>query len=547
MSWKNSDAMNHESPSSATTPPRRGSASASRYRARLVPLYRILDHLTEGMVYFMVVFSPWAFGTTQNWSVWTMNVAGFSLGLLLIAKWIIRWHAGYQPPRWIPWAGSPEWHEDPYAARRRFLTRTLAVLTVLILGYCLISAVNARAVFDWTNHQFTYFECIGWLPHSYDRTSTWFAFWTYLGLAFSFWAIRDWLLGKTRREYLRHQDEESSLPTPHAAAGLHARAMPLNSRLRRVLWVLCLNGAALALVSIIQRLDATDKLLWLVKPRIGGPDFHFGPYAYRSNAAQYFNLLWPICIGFWWLLNSQFHAQRIGSTRMGSRPHVLLLPVAAVIAACPFISTSRGGFLICLVSLPVIIGILLWTSPKRSWQWKTMLALLTFLIAFGLYLGWEPLSVRLRGLRNLSADESSVERMGQYQNSLRILSDYLPAGIGPGAYTSVYWLYLDPGGKWYPYAHNDWLQTLAEWGWVGLGMIVLAFAVAWLGTIITHSGKPAFTGCVMASAGMLLIHAAVDFPLQIYSLLFLLIILTSLLVSMPQRTGPPVAVYRLEC
>jgi len=69
-------------------------------RAGDVLIYRVCEDITEALVYLMVVFSPWAFGTTQPWSIWTMNVAGYSLGALLIAKLAIRQVKGYRPPRW---------------------------------------------------------------------------------------------------------------------------------------------------------------------------------------------------------------------------------------------------------------------------------------------------------------------------------------------------------------------------------------------------------------------------------------------------------------
>ena len=69
-------------------------------RARDVQLYRACEDLTEPLIYLMVVFSPWAFGTTQPWSIWLMNAAGYLLGLLLAAKLAIRWLKGYRPPRW---------------------------------------------------------------------------------------------------------------------------------------------------------------------------------------------------------------------------------------------------------------------------------------------------------------------------------------------------------------------------------------------------------------------------------------------------------------
>ena len=49
-------------------------------------LYSACDRATEWLIYFMVVFSPWAFGTTQAWSVEIMNDAGYLLGVLLATK-----------------------------------------------------------------------------------------------------------------------------------------------------------------------------------------------------------------------------------------------------------------------------------------------------------------------------------------------------------------------------------------------------------------------------------------------------------------------------
>ena len=211
-------------------------------------------------------------------------------------------------------------------------TRILAGLTVAILGYCLVSAVNARATFHPSELSFAYYEkCIRWLPHSLDSARTWQAFWNYLGMACAFWAIRDWLLGKSaveeRAEHGRSQQGGSD------------SGQVLPGRLRRLLWVLAINGGLLAVEGIVQRLEGSGKLLFLVKPRVNpGAQTQFGPYAYRANASQYFNLVWPVCLGFWWMLN------RSASKR--STIHHLVLVCCALMAACPMISTSRGGALV---------------------------------------------------------------------------------------------------------------------------------------------------------------------------------------------------------
>src|ERR1039457_2605284 len=285
-------------------------------RAGDVQLYRVWEDFTEGLIYFMVVFGPWAFGTTQSWSTWTMNLAGYVLGILLAAKWFIRKVKGYGPSRW------------PQTSAR--LTAVQLATTAAILGYCLVSAANAYATYHRRDFNFEYHSCISWLPHSFDSALTWPVFWSYLGLACSFWAVRDWLLGKSLAEeravYFRGDSE----------AGRMDEVLP--ARLRRLLWVLALNGGLLAVEGILQRLSGTVNLLFLAQPRVYSEAvFEFGPYADRGNAAQYFILLWPGCVGFWWLLHRPGGFKR--------KAHHLVLLCAVIMAACPIISTSLGGTL----------------------------------------------------------------------------------------------------------------------------------------------------------------------------------------------------------
>src|SRR2546423_550058 len=69
-------------------------------RAYDIKIYRVCEDLTELLIYCMVIFSPWAFGNTQEWSIWVMNICGYVLGLLLLLKLSIRRLKGYRPARW---------------------------------------------------------------------------------------------------------------------------------------------------------------------------------------------------------------------------------------------------------------------------------------------------------------------------------------------------------------------------------------------------------------------------------------------------------------
>jgi O-antigen ligase len=504
-------------------------------RARDVQLYRVCEELTEPLIYFMVVVGPWAFGTTQSWSIWLMSEAGYLLGLLLAGKLAIRWLKGYHPPRWDDGKGrevqSPETESRGQGGMTASgLTAILAWLTVAILGYCLISALNARATFHRDELSFAYHgSFIRWLPHSFDSSRSWLAFWTYLGLAFSFWAVRDWLLGKSEVE----ERAERRKPQP----GGDSSAFFLPARLRRLLWVLALNGGLLGLEGIAQRLEGSGKLLFLVKPRVNpAADTQFGPYAYRANASQYFNLLWPVCLAFWWTLN-----RSVGFKR---KAYHLVLVCCGVMAACPIISTSRGGALVTL-GIAVLAAFFLAAThfllaahrqQDRRTRITTLAALLLFFagaLALGLALGWKSLKPRMA---HISEDSEYREQM--YENARPMAADYPLFGTGPGTFESVFQLYRKTTDTYWPaQLHNDWLETRITFGWVGSGLIALsliAVVLRWFARGGIHGGRRFIILIWLALAGCL-VHARYDFPFQVHSIVFLFLVLCAILFNLTRR------------
>jgi hypothetical protein len=525
-----------------------------RLRASDIQTYNLCEVASEVLIYFMVVLSPWAFGTTQAWSVWTMTIAGYGLGVLLALKLGLRRVEGYHPPRWdVPPAGrgrhgplsaetavslpgraipspAPRCTYRGDSPRSRWLTqRGLTILlgttTVLLLGYCLLSALNARATYHEDTFAFEYHPCISWLPHSFDRPASWAAFWRYLGLACVFWAVVDWLPGKTRQEqYAQWQHP----PGAHTKAG--GPAVP--ARLRRLLWVLAMNGTLLCAEATIQRLADSPRLLFMVKPRIHQMAINqFGPFAYRANAAQYLNLLWPVCLGFWWTLNRTPGA--------AGKKHHWLLVCGAVIAAGPVISTSRGGAFVTLLTL-VFGGLFLATfslaARRRSnGQAKTLLPLGIFFAAvlvLGASLGWRALAPRLEQL-----DEGFAGRNLMYEAARPIAREFPMYGTGPGTFETVSYFYPRPDIFWPPQLHNDWLETRITFGLVGsslLGLALLAVALRWRVRGGIRGGRR-FAGLTWLALAGCLVHARFDFPFQVYSVLLLFLVLCALLFTLSRR------------
>lgn len=509
---------------------KRSHRSRSSTPGRSNSVYWTIDRGTEYLIYAILIFTPWAFGTTEDWAIDTVNILNYILGAILIAKWITRLITGFHPARW----------DSPPALRGispNAVLIPLAAFTVIVLGYTAIAAWNARADFHPQEQRFEYFETYkSWLPTSYDRSATWEAFQRYLALACFFWALRDWLITKTRREARPDTDLEGEAaigPELTETKGGYYSYDPTRFpiRLKRLLWVICANGALLAIEGTLQRLSGSNRLLWMVDPVYNQYSFQqFGPFNYRSNGAQYLNMIWPIAVAFWWALNQQ------GRKKLGEGVEFVLMVFAALMAAAPVISSSRGGLAIEVAQMAGVLVIFGYSFRRSGW-WKTALIGAIFFVIVGASaaLNWEGLQLRLQenSLNSLSG------RTIIYENSAKIVEDYPIFGTGPGTFGAVYQLYRsDPEQSWYAYAHDDYLQTIVTFGRVGftavMFMLVIVFAYWFLARGIPTSEL--FIAFVWLAAAGCLLHARFDFPLQIYSLQLMFMTLCGMLTVLARRS-----------
>jgi O-antigen ligase len=500
-----------------------------RSHSRSPALYWRLDIATEYLLYAILIFTPWAFGTTEDWSIQTVNWLNYCLGGLLVAKWITRLTTGFHPARW-----------DGAGALRgvnpMIVLGPLAGFTIVMLAYTGIAAWNARAEFIPQEQRFDYFEYIKWLPTSYDRSATWMVFQRYLALACFFWALRDWVVTKSRREARPDTDlvgEAAIGPELEETKGGYYSYDPTRfpMRLKRLLWVVCTNGAALAVQGTLQRLSGSDKLLWVLQPETYNRFAYsqFGPFTYRSNGAQYVNMIWPVALAFWWALNQQ------GRKKIGEGAEFVLMVFAALMAAAPIISSSRGGVVIEVAQMFGVLVIFGYSFRRAGW-WKTVLVATIFVVIIGsaAALNWEALQFRLEenNLNSLSG------RTVIYENSKRIVEDFPVYGTGAGTFGAVYQLYrTDPEQSWYAYAHDDYLQTVVTYGRVGF-TIIMFMLVSILAYWFLARGIPTselFIAFVWLAAAGCLLHARFDFPLQIYSLQIMFVTLCGILTVLARR------------
>jgi len=82
--------------------------------------------------------------------------------------------------------------------------------------------------------------------------------------------------------------------------------------------------------------------------------------------------------------------------------------------------------------------------------------------------------------------------------------------------------------------HCDWLETLATFGAIGMGLLVAALFVLarrWHspGRVVAPGGFVALAWLGLASC---LLHAVMDFPFQVYSVIHLFIIVSAIVSTL---------------
>ena len=168
-------------------------------------------------------------------------------------------------------------------------------------------------------------------------------------------------------------------------------------------------------------------------------------------------------------------------------------------------------------------------NPKRLWTY-TLAGVVGLLGIVGISLlgNWETSWRRLNIAGFNLGSRSPVEIYRQ------MLPDAGVMGFGPGTFRSVFPAYqkaYDFGGRAFPsfwkeglfqHAHQDYLETLIEWGWLG-GVFfgVLVFGGVGLGLRRYFQNRTEshwlLFGSLLAVAGTLA-HGLIDFPLQIASI-----------------------------
>jgi hypothetical protein len=129
-------------------------------------------------------------------------------------------------------------------------------------------------------------------------------------------------------------------------------------------------------------------------------------------------------------------------------------------------------------------------------------------------------------------------RQEAYDLAQPMANDYPAFGTGPGTFGTVFQFYRKSAdADWFIQLHNDWLETRITFGWAGCALIGLAFVTVilrWFGQGAIHGGRR-FMVLIWLSLAGCLVQARWDFPFQIYSIVFLVLVLCAIMANLTRR------------
>lgn len=444
-----------------------GAASLHNWAVRF-----LFSDLPRWLLLLALFYAPWAFGCTQQWAIWGLDILlGTTLALWLAGLLSVRRRWSAIPPRLGITAG-----------------------LLLVLGWWMV--VNSQFVWDADYLVFvTLPHVTSVLPGSIDRS---------LSL--------DWMWRTT-----------TLLGTAlFVAAEIGTRPVWL-LRLWRTLG---LTAGSMALLGLLQKATGAENIFWLPpRPPSERVSTFFASYYYHANAGAFLNLVLPPTVG----LLLRVMARHRSAAERALWLSVVLLLVMAVLSNTSRAAQALAALLGCVLFLGPIRNVLSVTARNVGWRRTAAAFALILLVLFAFGQASE-LDRPLKRWRGLSESVEKDNRWPAAQAGMGGLRSAGWFGLGPGTFPAVF-PYLterfgfELRGVWLT-LHQDYIQTVLEWGWLGaalwsvlfFGGIGAGLARWWQHRETWMPRQRLLLPLLLLALGSVALHALVDFPLQIASI-----------------------------
>jgi O-antigen ligase len=294
-------------------------------------------------------------------------------------------------------------------------------------------------------------------------------------------------------------------------------------------------AAGISGYAVYQFLAHSNRVWGIVSPYY--PGRASGTYIAPGHFAGFLEMLLPLAVAY----------ALVGRVKPLVRA-LLIYAIVGILAGLA-VTFSRGGWVSAALGLLALLGILM---THRNHRLPSLLLLMTLVLAVGgTIVAAKHTGTTFSYFQRIEKPSAFVTqdwtaRRDTWGAALQMWRDHFGWGVGPGLYDYRFWAYRPESMQTRPgWAHNDYLNLLADWGTVG-GVIVLA-GMAAFGTGLIKMFKYVrppendlrrgfsnrFAFFLGATAGLLALaaHSVVDFNLHIPANAILGVTLLALLSS----------------
>lgn len=286
--------------------------------------------------------------------------------------------------------------------------------------------------------------------------------------------------------------------------------------LRRFAWVLLVVGAFVAFVGILQRAQGNLAYYGLRAIRHGNP---FGPYTNYNHAASLLSMAALMGGGIFLSRLPEFTKGRdVGRTSDLAAAQTMTFFLIVLVIAGVVMTESRGGrHSLFIAACLGAMGCVRWGDGRRT-LWIVVAVLLLASLGYAFSVWANP---HLVGWGFKKPVTSMLYRFSMYRSGMQMFLDFPVFGIGLGALKDAFPAYQEKivAGI-VEHVHSDWLELLAETGFVGFGVLftgVGAYAFKMLSA--WRSPRPIRSRWLMgggiSAAVAFLLHNTIEFSFQI--------------------------------
>jgi O-antigen ligase len=228
----------------------------------------------------------------------------------------------------------------------------------------------------------------------------------------------------------------------------------------------------------------------------------------------------------------------------GKQPVITIVTAYSllVMAAGLAVSFSRGGWIATTVALTALLGVLVF---QRRHRWSAVAAL-SVVVLLGIVFFSHNLRSRYRVARTFSGGGLNTElRLSIWRPAMEMWKENVWFGVGPAHFDYRFRQYRPADIQARPdRVHNDYINTLTDWGLVGVVLVSAAWLLAGVGSVrcwrgLSRNGDSGSDGSdrrafvLGASCGLLaiLVHSVTDYNMHIPANAMLVVTWLALLSS----------------